>query len=199
MDGVGVVTIDDASILVLEEVTQEIKHTLDTRLVEYCYGRVKAAEDPDYNSLETTLDEFFKLYDTKPEKTQLGIAGELIVLHLLVPHGHEKLVSAAQYLNKEERAIKKGFDLTFYDDHDGGLWCGEVEGGKVSDSQTADSKASDLIGVAERSFHEMFTSDVSSHVCDDINHYPHVLRQFRRWRASLGATLLLDPGRGHPL
>lgn len=159
MDGVRVVTVDDASILVLEKVTQEIRDTLNARLAEYCYGRVKAAEDPDYYSLQTTLDEFFKLYDTKSEKTQLGIAGELVV-HLLVPHGHEKLVSAALYLNKEERAIKKGFDLTFYDDHDGGLWYGEVKAGKVSESQTADSKVRDLIGVAERSLHEMFTSDV---------------------------------------
>lgn len=159
MDGVRVVTVDDASILVLEQVTQEIKDTLNARLAEYCYGRVKAAEDPDYYSLDTTLDEFFKLYDAKSEMTQLGIAGELVV-HLLVPHGREKLVSAALYLNKEERAIKKGFDLTFYDDHDGGLWYGEVKAGKVSDSQTADSKVRDLIGVAERSLHEMFTSDV---------------------------------------
>ncbi|GAB3619069.1 hypothetical protein GCM10027417_03290 [Glutamicibacter endophyticus] len=159
MDGVRVVTVDDASILVLEEVTQEIKDTLNTRLVEYCYGRVKTAEDPDYYSLDTTLDEFFKLYDTKSETTQLGIAGELIV-HLLVPHGHEQLVSAALYLNKEERAIKKGFDLTFYDEHDGGLWYGEVKAGKVSVTQTADSKVRDLIGVAERSLHDMFTSDV---------------------------------------
>lgn len=160
MDGVRAVVVDDASILVLEEVTQEIKDMLYARLAEYCYGRVKAAEDPDYYSLDTTLDEFFKLYDSKSEMTQLGIAGELVV-HLLVPHGQEKLVSAAVYLNKEERAIKKGFDLTFYDKHDGGLWYGEVKAGRVSGNQTADSKVRHLVGVAERSLHDMFTSDVS--------------------------------------
>lgn len=129
MDGVRVVAVDDASILVLEEVTQEIKDTLKKRLVEYCYGRVKAAEDPDYYSLDTTLEEFFKLYDTKSEETQLDIAGELVV-HLLVPHGHEQLMSAALCLNNEERAIKRGFDPTFYDDHHDGLWRGEVKSGK---------------------------------------------------------------------
>lgn len=159
MDGVRTVTVDDASILVLEEVTQEIRDVLNARLVEYCYGRVNAAEDPDYYSFDTTIEEFFKLYDTKSDETRLGIAGELIV-HLLVPNGHERLVSAALYLNKEESAIKKGFDLTFYDDHDGGLWYGEVKAGRVNDSQTADSKVRDLIGVAERSLHDMFTSDV---------------------------------------
>lgn len=159
MNGVRVVTVGDASILVLDKVTQEIKDTLIARLVEYCYGRVKAAEDPEYYSFELTINEFFKLYDTKSEKTKLGIAGELIV-HLLVPQGHEELISAALYLNKEERAIKKGFDLTFYDDHDGSLWYGEVKAGRVSGAQTADSKVRELIGVAERSLHEMFTSDV---------------------------------------
>lgn len=159
MDGVRIVAVDDASILVLEEVTQEIKDTLNARLVEYCYGRVNAAEDPDYYSLDTTIEEFFKLYDTKSDETRLGIAGELIV-HLLLPHGHERLISAALYLNKEESAIKKGFDLTFYDDVDGGLWYGEVKAGRVNAAQTADSKVRDLVGVAERSLHDMFTSDV---------------------------------------
>lgn len=159
MEGVRVVTVDDASILILEEVTQEIKDTLNARLVDYCYGRVNAAEDADYYSLDTTINEFFKLYDTKSDETRLGIAGELIV-HLLIPHGHERLVSAALFLNKEESSIKKGFDLTFYDDQDGGLWYGEVKAGRVNDSQTADGKVRELVGLAERSLHEMFTSDV---------------------------------------
>lgn len=159
MNGLRVVAVDDASILVLEEVTEEIKDRLRLKLVDYCYGRVKAAEDPDYYSLDTTIREFFKLYDTKSDETRLGIAGELIV-HLLVPHGHEQLVSAALYLNKEESAIKKGFDLTFYDGRDGGLWYGEVKAGRVNDDQTADTKVKDLIGLAERSLHDMFTKDI---------------------------------------
>ena len=154
-----VVTVDDASVLVLKEVTREIKDILNTRLAEYCYGRVKSAEDLDNYSLDTTIDEFFNLYDTKSEMTQLGIAVELIV-HLLVPHGHEKLVSAALNLNKKGRAIKEGFDVTFYDDHDGGLWRGEVKAGRVADRQNADSRVRDLIGLAERSLHEMFTLEV---------------------------------------
>ncbi len=159
MNGLRVVTVGDASILVLEEVTEEIKSALLERLSEYCYGRVRAAEDPDYYSLDTTIEQFFTLYDAKGDDTKLGIAGELVV-HLLVPHGHERLVSSAVFLNKEESSIKKGFDLTFYDDDDGGLWYGEVKAGHVNVSQTADSKVRDLVGVAERSLHEMFTTDV---------------------------------------
>lgn len=159
MDGVRTVAVGEASILVLEEVTEEIKEVLLSRLVEYCFGRVNAAEDPDYYSLDTTIEEFFKLYDTKSDETRLGIAGELIV-HLLVPHGHDRLVSAALYLNKEESAIKKGFDLTFHDSGDGGIWYGEVKAGRVNEAQTADSKVRALIGIAERSLNEMFTSDV---------------------------------------
>lgn len=159
MNGLRVVTIGDASILVLEEVTEEIEAALIARLSDYCYGRVKSAEDPDYYSLDTTIEEFFRLYDAKGYETRLGIAGELVV-HLLVPHGHERLIAAALFLNKEENSIKKGFDLTFYDDQDGGLWYGEVKTGRVNEEQTADSKARDLVGVAERSLHDMFTSDV---------------------------------------
>lgn len=159
MDGLRVVTVDQASILILEEITTEIRETLHSRLAEYCYGRVQAEEDPDYYSFALTVEEFFKLYDSKPDQTRLGIAGELIV-HLLVPHGHERLVSAALYLNKEESSIKKGFDLTFMDESDGGLWYGEVKAGRVNTSQTADGKVRDLINDAELGLHKMFTSDV---------------------------------------
>lgn len=158
MDGVRVVARADASILILEEVTQEIRDRLNSKLVAYCYGRVRSAEDPDYYSLDTTIEEFFKLYDTKNDETQVGIAGELVV-HLLVPHGHEGLVSAALFLNKEESAIKKGFDLTFHDEEDGGLWYGEVKSGRVKGNQTADGKMRELIGTAERGLYGMFTSD----------------------------------------
>lgn len=159
MDGLRVVAVADASILILEQVTEETQQTLNARLVEYCYGRVQAAEDPDYYSFDLTIEEFFKLYDSKNDETKLGIAGELIV-HLLVPHGHERLVSAALYLNKEESSIKKGFDLTFIDESDGGLWYGEVKAGRVNDAQTADTKARDLISTAELGLNKMFTTDV---------------------------------------
>lgn len=159
MDGLRVVTVADASILVLESVTDEIKQTLRSRLMDYCYGRVQAGEDPDYYSFDLTVDEFFKLYDSKADEAQLGLAGELIV-HLLPPYGHDRLVSACVYLNKEERNVKKGFDLTFRDHHDGGLWYGEVKSGRVNNSQTADSKVRELINTAENGLHKMFTSDV---------------------------------------
>lgn len=159
MDGIRLVAVADASILILESVTDEIKQALRSRLVDYCYGRVKAGEDADYYSFNLTVDEFFKLYDSKADETQLGLAGELVV-HLLLPHGHDRLVSACVYLNKEERHVKKGFDLTFRDHHDGSLWYGEVKSGRVNDSQTADSKVRDLINIAENGLHKMFTSDV---------------------------------------
>ncbi|MFP3581556.1 Hachiman antiphage defense system protein HamA [Arthrobacter sp. SIMBA_036] len=159
MDGIRLVAVADASILILESVTDEIKQALKSRLVEYCYGRVQAGEDPDYYSFDLTVDEFFKLYDSKSDKSKLGLAGELIV-HLLLPHGHDRLVSACVYLNKEERNVKKGFDLTFRDHHDGGLWYGEVKSGRVNDAQTADSKVRELINIAENGLHTMFTSDV---------------------------------------
>lgn len=159
MDGLRIVTVADASLLVLEEVTDEIRAALEARLVEYCYGRVESGEDPDYYSFDLTIDEFFKLYDSKSDKVKVGLAGELIT-HLLLPHGHYHLESACVYLNKEERNVKKGFDLTFRDTGDGGLWYGEVKSGRLNKDQTADGKARDLIGIAELGLNAMFTTDV---------------------------------------
>lgn len=159
LDGLRVVTVADASILILERVTDEIKEALVSRLVEYCYGSVLAGEDPDYYSFDLTIEEFFKLYDAKSDDSKLGLAGELVV-HLLLPHGHHRLVSACVYFNKEEHNVKKGFDLTFRDQGDGGLWYGEVKSGRVNDLQTADTKVRRLIGDAELGLHKMFTVDV---------------------------------------
>ncbi len=159
MDGIRIVAVADASILIFERVTDEIEQALRSRLADYCYGRVQAGEDPDYYSFDLTVEEFFKLYDSKADTAQLGLAGELIV-HLLLPHGHDRLVSACIYLNKEERNVKKGFDLTFRDQQDGGLWYGEVKSGRVKESQTADKKVRELINTAENGLHAMFTSDV---------------------------------------
>lgn len=159
MKGLKTVSANDASVIILESVSDEIRAALKLRLSEYCYGRVKAGEDPDYYSFDLTVDEFFKLYDTKPDKTRLGLAGELIS-HLLIPHSHEQLESACVYLNKEEQNVKKGFDLTFRDRDDGGLWYGEVKTGRVRKSITADKKVRELVSTAEHGLHAMFTSDV---------------------------------------
>jgi hypothetical protein len=159
LDGLRSITVGDASILFLDRVTDEVSQALKSRLADYCYGRVRAGEAPDYYSFDLTIREFFRLYDTKPDAIRLGLAGELIV-HLLAPHGHDRLVSACVYLNKEEHSVKKGFDLTFRDEIDSGIWYGEVKSGRVNELQTADSKVHDLIGNAERDLDAMFTSDV---------------------------------------
>lgn len=159
LEGVRSIAVGDASVLLVEDITEEIKSTLKSRLVDYCYGRVRAGEDPEYYSFYYTVEEFFHLYDSKPDTIKYGLAGELIV-HLLAPFGHDSLTSACVYFNKEERQLKKGFDLTFLDQNDGGVWYGEVKSGHVNPEQTANTKVRDLISEAERGLHEMFTSDV---------------------------------------
>lgn len=56
--------------------------------------------------------------------------------------------SSAVFLNKEERSIKKGFDLTFHSAADEALWYGEVKSGIVADDQTADQKSGALLATA---------------------------------------------------
>lgn len=169
MNGLRTLVVGDASIIVLEFVSDEIRQALEDRLAEYCYGRVRIDEDPDYYSFELTVAEFFRLYDTKPDKAKLGLAGELVV-HLLLPHGHHHLESACLYFNKEEHNVKKGFDLTFRDQNDGGLWYGEVKSGRVADAETADDKARERIGEAERGLNAMFTSNVEKKRWDAAIH-----------------------------
>lgn len=159
MDGLRKLAIGDSSVIVLESVTDDIKQTLREQFANYCYGRVRAGESPDYYSFELTVEQFFRLYDTKAHSTRMGLAGELVV-HLLLSDGHENLESACVYLNKEEHSVKKGFDLTFLDREDGDIWYGEVKSGDVSDGSNANEKAWERIGEAERSLEQMFTTNI---------------------------------------
>lgn len=159
MNGLKKLSIGNSSVIVLESVTDEIKQTLKERLSDYCYGRVQSGESADYYSFENTVEEFFRLYDTKPRNARVGLAGELMI-HLLLPHGHASLDSACVFLNKEEYAVKKGFDLTFYDRVQNEIWYGEVKSGDVAQGSDANAKARERIGEAERSLEKMFTTDI---------------------------------------
>jgi hypothetical protein len=132
---------------VLESLSDEFNDHLQSVLASFCYGAQTAGEDAEYYSVSRTIEEFFRRYDSKPIRTRIGMAGELVV-HLFMPHAHPDLLSAAVFFNKEERSIKKGFDLTFRSAVHGDVWYGEVKSGEASGGQTADEKAKDLLETA---------------------------------------------------
>lgn len=177
MDGIDVKVTESATLVIVRAISEDFRVHVRDRLAEYCYGAVTVSEDLNFYSFEKTVAEFLRRYDPKPRMTQLGMAGELIV-HVLMPLLHAELTSAAVYFNKEERSIKKGFDLTFLGSSDTTFWYGEVKSGEVSASSNADEKAASLIDIAASSLASML---------DDADH-------LSRWEAALTDTRLTLEG-----
>lgn len=147
MDGVRAAQRGGAALILLDEVSPAFRQNLHERLAMFCFGAAQAREDSAYYSFESTINELLLRYEPKPEKTKLGMAGELIV-HVFMPETHPDLTSSAVFLNKEERSIKKGFDLTFFGPDPQTIWYGEVKSGGVSDTQTAEARSDHLLKVA---------------------------------------------------
>jgi hypothetical protein len=161
MDGVQVIETAGARVVIVQTITGDFVEHVRARLSEYCYGAAYSQEDSDYYSFQKTMDEFVKRFDPKPLKTKIGMAGELLV-HVLMPLLHTDLISAAVFFNKEERSIKKGFDLTFSGIDGETIWYGEVKSGQVSKNQTADGKGTHLLETASRAIKSML--DDSAHL-----------------------------------
>lgn len=111
-----------------------------------CFGD-KATEEPEIYDFAEARDEFIASYRKKKRNSQIGMIGELLC-HVLSPHLPAPLSSASLFLNKEERAVKKGFDLVFTD-RDATLWYGEVKSSESS-VNSAQSAIHNLLSTAAK-------------------------------------------------
>lgn len=173
MEGIDFIDVGKAHLVIVRGVSDEFQDHLRERLAAYCYGASAAGEDTEFYSFDRTMEEFLVRFNSKSRATKIGMAGELLT-HILMPVIHPNLSVASVYFNKEERSIKKGFDLTFFESASSSVWYGEVKSGEVINPAMADDKAADLIGLAESSLAEML---------DDAAH-------LSRWDAALIDTHL---------
>ncbi|MBN8207091.1 hypothetical protein JF550_14155 [Microbacterium esteraromaticum] len=156
MEGMEVDRLGAGTLVIVRDISDEFRSHIRERLAAYCYGATVVSEDASFYSFEKTVAEFMRRYDPKPHATKIGMAGELVV-HVLMPLLHEELISSAVYFNKEERSIKKGFDLTFLGADDSEIWYGEVKSGEVTAGDSADEKAAALIDIAASSLVSMLS------------------------------------------
>lgn len=136
--GVNVQT--DGANYVLFEVTDlsdSMKTAIRGNLTGIWHGLSDTLELPSVRTYAGTLAAFLDTYNSKTEKTQKGMVGELLA-HVLLNETMEKFKSASVLKNMEERHIKKGFDIIYYDPTSASLWYSEVKSG-ASDSGTATS------------------------------------------------------------
>ncbi|MCT9821126.1 hypothetical protein N3K63_12640 [Microbacterium sp. W1N] len=147
----------NAATVLIVEFSDELKDELRARFTAFCYGAERVQEDNDYYSIEATVSEFLTRFDSKPDETKIGMVGELL-MHLLHPTTYADLLSAAVYFNKEDRSIKKGFDLSFLQQSPDTVWYGEVKSGELGALASADDKLHALFLHAARDLHEKLTT-----------------------------------------
>ena len=146
VDGIRLIGNSVVSALIVDRVSDEMKNMIHARLNEYCYGAIRVAEDTTYYSFANTVVEFLERFESKHRTTQIGMAGELLT-HMLMPMAHPSLTNISIYFNKEERSIKKGFDLTFFEESAQTIWYSEVKSGEPT-TESAEVKAVSLMGTA---------------------------------------------------
>ncbi|RZK64943.1 MAG: hypothetical protein EOO85_29030 [Pedobacter sp.] len=140
--------------------SDEIKSRIREQLAGVWSGFANIEDLPEVYSYPRTLQSFMDRYNSKSEDTKKGMIGELLA-HILIPEEFPEFLSLSVLKNKEERSIKKGFDIIYYRDNI--LWYSEVKSGR-NGSRTHDSNAYNEV-LLERSHNgisEMFKSERGS-------------------------------------
>lgn len=151
ISGIDTVSTPRGAVIVVSELSDDLKTHIRELMGQICHGSVFVKENPDHYSFRETVLEFLVRFESQSTKTQLGMVGEMFT-HLFAEYAFPDMRNVSVYFNKEERSIKKGFDLTFYSDSDL-LWYTEVKTGRLK-TGAAGTKVAKLANTAARDLKE---------------------------------------------
>lgn len=129
IDGVRTIETTNYSIFYIDTFSDEFKQIIRGQLQGVWSGFAEADSLPEFYSYKKTLTSFLERYNPKSEDTRKGMIGELLS-HILLNYQENKLTSLSILKNKEEKSIKKGFDIIYYHLEDCKLWYSEVKSGR---------------------------------------------------------------------
>lgn len=154
--GVTVVQQSQCVLLFISPFTSQLKKLIRSQLAGVWSGFAEVEEIPQIHSYKRTLESFLDTYRTKDERTQKGMIGELLA-HIIINHLFGSFTSLSILKNKEEKSIKKGFDIIYHDESLTNLWYSEVKSGRrESGNETSDAYNNILLGRAHSSLRDMF-------------------------------------------
>jgi hypothetical protein len=128
INGIKIIEKPKYSIFYIERLSDEFKEIIRIQLKGIWNGFAEADSLPNFYSYKFTLTEFIDRYNSKSSKIKKGMIGELIA-HLILNHQDNGLSSLSILKNKEEKSIKKGFDIIYCDVANNKLWYSEVKSG----------------------------------------------------------------------
>jgi hypothetical protein len=135
-------------LIIIDTLSDDLKGSIRARLCEICYGSLTIRTPSVQSDYKPTIAAFFERYDDKTSRQKKGIIGELLT-HVLVREYLESLQPASILFNKEERSMRKGFDLVFFESFDETVWYCEVKsGGLIRRKATPTTRTLDLLSTA---------------------------------------------------
>lgn len=108
--------------IICDDDEQVLKQKLKNWLAIICYGQEEV--DIETVTFEETIEELNKRINRKTEYQKAGMVGELL-FHLKSYEYLEEYSHISVYLNREERSVKKGFDVLLFDGER--VWYSEVK------------------------------------------------------------------------
>lgn len=160
IDGIRFIKEDRHSVCYIDRISDELKQIIRNQLASIWNGFAEVEELPSAYTYSNTLLSFLDRYNSKSAKTKKGMIGELLS-HILIQHYFDEFESLSILKNKEERSIKKGFDIIYCNNDDMELWYSEVKSGNSKRYNSTDYN-NILLDRAKVGINEMFESKRSS-------------------------------------
>ncbi|MAQ75446.1 MAG: hypothetical protein CL613_03835 [Aquimarina sp.] len=129
IEGVRKIAKGNYTIFYIDFFSDEFQQIIRDQLKGIWNGFSEADSSPEFYSYKNTLKSFLETYSTKSEKIKKGIIGELLA-HILLNNEDNNLTSLSILKNKEEKSIKKGFDIIYCDINKNQIWYSEVKSGR---------------------------------------------------------------------
>lgn len=148
-DGVFICHVDDLS--------NELKQLIRNQLSSIYNGFADVEETPDIYSYEYTLETFLNVYRSKTSKTQKGMIGELLA-HVIINNHFDTFTPVSVLKNKEERSIRKGFDIIYFEDKANRLLYAESKSGSKPATNSCDDTNIQLLNTAKNDIYSRITS-----------------------------------------
>lgn len=142
----------------IEYFSDELKEKIREMLNSIWHGAVSSAENQDIYNYKNTIKDFLDRYNDQSNNTKKGIIGELLT-HILIPNYISDLEVISVMKNKEERSIKKGFDIVYCNKSIKNIWYCEVKSGGDIDKLEINKKNEERLNAAKTGIQEMITSN----------------------------------------
>jgi len=139
INGIRTIENNNYSIFYIDSFSDEFKQIIRDQLQGIWSGFAEVDSLQEFYSYKNTLTWFLERYNSKSVSTRKGMIAELLS-HILLNYQNNKLISLSILKNKEEKSIKKGFDIIYCHLEDHKLWYTEVKSGR---SETGNENSSD--------------------------------------------------------